>query len=246
MTDSPAGRAVHGVSLLTEHDIYLFKQGRHYRLYLKLGAHLLTHNGEDGTLFAVWAPNAEAVSVVGDFNAWTPGAHPMTPRLDESGIWECFIPSVGPGALYKYHIASRFNGFTVEKGDPFAFCWETPPSTASRVWDLDYQWGDKEWMASRHQKNGLQSPISIYEMHMGSWRRVPEDGNRSLSYRETAAQLADHLADRNFTHVEFMPVMEHPFYGSWGYQTTGYFAPTSRYGSPQDFMYLMDALHRRG
>lgn len=235
----------YGVSLLTDHDIYLFKEGNHFGLYDKLGSHVMTVHGVTGTLFAVWAPNAEKVSVVGDFNRWDKNAHPLKVRDDGSGIWEGFIPELGQGTLYKYHIQSR-NYHEAEKGDPFAFSWETPPRTASVVWNLDYQWEDEAWMRGRHDRNSLGAPMSVYEIHPGSWRRVPEEGNRSLTYREMAAYLPEYLKDSGFTHVEFMPVMEHPFYGSWGYQITGYFAPTSRFGAPNDFMFLIERLHQEG
>ncbi len=235
-----------GISLLTDHDIYLFKEGNHFRLYRKLGSHPMVVDGLKGTYFAVWAPNAEAVTVMGDFNNWDRGSHPLRCREDGSGIWEGFIPGVWIGNLYKYHIISRYRGYRVEKGDPFAFYWEVPPGTASIVWDLSYRWRDEEWMRERHRFNSLKAPISIYEVHLGSWRRVPEEGGRFLTYREMAPYLAEYVKEMGFTHVEFLPVMEHPFYGSWGYQVTGYFAPTSRYGSPQDFMYLIDHLHQNG
>jgi len=233
-------------TLLTDHDIYLFREGNHFRLHEKLGAHPMTEGGTEGVYFAVWAPNAEFVSVVGDFNEWDPQSSPLGPRWDQSGIWEGFIPAVGKGALYKYHIVSQNNHYVVDKGDPFAFCWEISPQTASRVWDLHYTWGDEEWMRDRHRVNRLDSPISIYEVHLGSWRRVPEENNRFLTYREMAPILAEYVKNMGFTHVEFLPVTEHPFYGSWGYQTVGYFAPTSRYGTPQDFMFLIDTLHQNG
>jgi 1,4-alpha-glucan branching enzyme len=236
---------VHGVSLLTELDSYLFKEGNHFRLYEKLGSHLMTVDGVDGALFAVWAPNASSVSVIGDFNDWNKDAHELSVRHDGTGIWEGFIPGVGHGALYKYHIVSRHH-HEADKGDPFAFSWETPPRTSSVVWDLSYNWKDGEWMKNRRARNSLQAPFSVYELHLGSWRRVPEQNNRSLTYREMAAYLPEYLKDSGFTHVEFMPVMEHPFYGSWGYQVTGYFAPTSRYGTPQDFMFLIECLHQEG
>ncbi len=239
-------RVIHDVSLLTEHDIYLFRQGRHFRLYEKLGAHPHTAGDVTGVLFAVWAPNAQAVSVVGDFNDWRAGAHPLRQRRDDSGIWEGFVPGVGHGACYKYHLRSQLHGYQVEKTDPFARRTEVPPRTASIVWDLAYDWDDGDWMRERAHANALAAPMSIYEMHLGSWRRVPEEGNRSLTYRELAVQLVDYVCDAGFTHVQFLPVMEHPFYGSWGYQTTGYFAPSARYGAPQDFMRLVDALHRSG
>jgi len=234
------------VSLFTDHDIYLFKEGSHFNLYEKLGAHMLNPVGTEGVYFAVWAPNAEAVSVVGDFNGWEKGSHPLKAREDRSGIWEGFVPRLPKGTRYKFHIRSRYHGYEVDKGDPFAFFWECPPGTASRVWDLAYEWKDRAWMETRKGANGLDAPMSIYEVHLGSWRRVPEEDNRFLSYREVAPLLAEYVKEMGFTHVEFLPVMEHPFYGSWGYQTVGYFAPTARYGTPQDFMYLVDTLHQNG
>jgi 1,4-alpha-glucan branching enzyme len=233
------------ISLLTDHDIYLFKEGNHFGLYEKLGSHPMTVDGREGTLFAVWAPNAEAVSVVGDFNGWDKTIHQLKVRNDGSGIWEGFIPDIGQGALYKYHIRSH-NRHEAEKSDPFAFSCETPPKSASVVWDISFSWEDEEWMRERHARNSLNAPFSVYELHIGSWRRVPEENNRSLTYRELAAYLPAYLRDSGFTHVEFMPVMEHPFYGSWGYQVTGYFAATSRYGTPQDFMFLIERLHQEG
>jgi 1,4-alpha-glucan branching enzyme len=242
------GPVVHGPSLLTDHDVYLFREGSHSRLYEKLGSHLMTVDGAAGTLFAVWAPNAEQVTVMGDFNGWNNASHRLAPRWDGSGIWEGFVPGVGNGSLYKYHVASQNRGYRVDKGDPYAFVWELAHRTgsASVVWDLSYDWKDRDWMAERYRANALDAPMAVYEMHIGSWRRVPEDGNRSLSYREMADWLPGYLKDTGFTHVEFMPVMEHPFFGSWGYQVTGFFAPTSRYGTPQDFMHLIDVLHREG
>ncbi len=240
-----AGSVIHGVNLITDHDIYLFKEGSHFKLYDKFGSHVTDINGTVGTHFAVWAPNAERVSVIGDFNQWNKESHNLKVRDDGSGVWEGFVNGIGSGTTYKYHIVSRYNNYAVDKGDPYAFCWETPPKTASLVWDLNYEWGDKEWMANRYKTNSLRSPYSIYEVHIGSWRRVLE-GNKFLSYREMAHYLAEYVKDMGFTHVEFLPVMEHPFYGSWGYQTVGYFAPTSRYGTPQDFMYLVDHLHQNG
>ena len=237
---------ISGVSRFTEHDIYLFKEGNHFNLYDKLGSHSMTVDSIEGTYFALWAPNAESVSVTGDFNGWDKGSHRLFPRLDESGIWEGFIPSLAKSSVYKYHIKSRYNGYSVDKGDPFAFSWEPPPKTASVVWDLDHEWSDSEWMRDRHKANSLSAPISIYEVHPGSWRRVPEEGDRFLNYRELAHQLADYVKYMGFTHVELMPIMEHPFYGSWGYQTVGYFAPTSRYGTPQDFMYFVEHFHKNG
>jgi len=232
-------------SLLTDNDLYLFNEGSHFRLPSKLGAHVVNHEGTSGTYFAVWAPNAEQVSVIGDFNGWNNSSHRLRPK-GQSGIWERFFPGVGKGTLYKYHIASRFNGYRVDKADPFSIFNEIPPKTASIVWDLDYQWGDQEWMATRRQRSGLTKPMAIYEMHLGSWRRVAAEGNRSLSYRELAPQLADYLQNMEYTHVEFLPIMDHPFFGSWGYQITGYFAPSGNYGTPQDLMVLIDTLHQHG
>ena len=232
-------------SPLTHDDVYLFNEGSHFRLYEKLGAHPMAHEGEKGTHFAVWAPNAQKVSVLGVFNAWDTESHPLRPR-ESSGIWEGFIPGVEKGTSYKYHIASGLEGYRVDKADPFALYSEVPPRTASVVWDLNYSWGDEEWMENRQKRNGLNAPMVIYEMHVGSWGRVPEEGGRSLTYRELAPKLAEYVRRMGFTHVEFLPIMEHPFYGSWGYQTSGYFTPTSRYGTPQDFMYLIDELHQNG
>jgi 1,4-alpha-glucan branching enzyme len=231
--------------VLTEHDVYLFREGTLFRAYEKLGAHVI---GGDvaATRFAVWAPTARAVSVIGDFNDWNPDASPLAARGDSSGVWEGIVNGVREGALYKFRIVAADGKFIGEKSDPYAVCTEEPPRTASVVWDLDYRWQDGEWMAQRARANALDAPMSIYEVHLGSWRRVPAEGNRSLTYREMAPVLADYAYDMGFTHVELMPVMEHPFYGSWGYQVTGYFAPTARYGTPQDFMYLVDHLHERG
>jgi 1,4-alpha-glucan branching enzyme len=235
----------HDVSLLTQDDLHLFNEGTHYRLYDKLGAHHMEHDGVQGTYFAVWAPNAERVYVIGDFNNWNKQFHPLRNK-EQSGIWEAFVPNVVQGDIYKFHIISRHDGYRVDKADPFAVHTETPPKTGSVVWDTGYEWGDQDWMRERHQYNALDAPMSIYEVHLGSWMRVPEEGNRSLTYLELAPKLAEYVARTGFTHVEFLPVMEHPFYGSWGYQTTGYFASTSRYGTPQDFMYLIDQLHQHG
>ncbi len=233
------------VTLLTDDDLYLFNEGSHNRLYEKLGAHLLTVDGAEGTYFAVWAPDARQISVVGDFNGWDNTSHLLRSR-GQSGIWEGFILGVGKGTLYKYHIVSRHNRYQVDKADPFAFAHEVPPRTASAVSDLNYYWGDREWMRRRYQHNALNAPIAIYEVHLGSWMRVPEEDKRPLTYRELAPKLTEYVGQMGFTHVEFLPVMEHPFSGSWGYQSTGYFAPTSRYGTPQDFMYLVDCLHQHG
>ena len=232
---------------LTDHDIYLFREGTHVRAYEKMGAHWISAaEGGPGTHFAVWAPNAASVSVVGDFNGWNPSTHRLEARADSSGIWSLFVAGVKPGSIYKYHIVSQNQGYTVNKADPFAFHAETPPRTGSIVWDLSYEWGDGEWMKTRARANALDAPWSVYELHLGSWRRIPEEHNRSLNYRELAHAVGDYVTEMGFTHVELLPVMEHPFYGSWGYQVTGYFAPTSRYGTPQDFMYFVDHLHRRG
>ncbi|MEM2865932.1 MAG: 1,4-alpha-glucan branching protein GlgB [Candidatus Hadarchaeales archaeon] len=242
MRATPAREGERMWSPLTDYDIYLFRKGEHFRLYRKLGAHLV----DGGAHFAVWAPNAEYVSVIGSFNGWDPGASPLRPREDGSGIWEGFVEGVRKGDLYKYRILSRYGGHAADKADPFAFLGEVPPRTASVVWELDYEWGDGEWMRSRRERNSLSSPMSIYEVHLGSWRRVPEEGNRFLTYSEMARWLPEYVEEMGFTHVEFLPVMEHPFYRSWGYQVTGYFSPTSRYGTPQEFMGLVDALHQRG
>jgi 1,4-alpha-glucan branching enzyme len=235
----------HDVSLLSDDDLYLFNEGTHARLFDHLGAHARTVDGEVGYSFAVWAPNAEAVTVVGDFNGWNVATHELRPRAS-SGIWEGFIPGIQRGECYKYNIRSRYQGYEVQKADPFAVLAETPPKTGSILWDLDYTWGDQEWQARRHERNALGAPHAVYELHLGSWMRMPEDDNRWLTYRELAPRLAGYLLHMGFTHVEFMPVMEHPFYGSWGYQTTGYFAPTSRFGTPRDFMFLIDTLHQAG
>ena len=235
----------HDLSLLTADDLYLFNEGSHCDLHRKLGSHLVSNRGVPGTYFAVWAPNAQSVSVEGDFNFWNRHSHPLRPRGD-SGIWEGFIAYLGKGSVYKYYITSHHNGYHVEKCDPMAVAHEVPPKTASVVWDLNYNWGDAAWMSQRGRRNRLDAPMSIYEVHLGSWRRVPEEGNRSLSYRELAHDLVEYVKRLGFTHVEFLPVMEHPFFGSWGYQVTGFFAPSSRFGTPQDFKYLIDHLHRSG
>lgn len=233
-------------SLFTDFDINLFKSGKHFRLYEKLGAHVTEHNGQSGTYFAVWAPNAKKVSVVGDFNYWNPDEHILQVRWDSSGIWEGFIPGVRQGHIYKYKIYSNEYDQILEKGDPFALLWEVPPKTASVVWDLHYDWQDSNWLDNRASHNSLDRPFSIYEVHMGSWKRKFDQGNESLSYGELANELVNHVKASGFTHVEFLPVMEHPFFGSWGYQTTGYYAPSARYGTPQEFMMLMDKFHEAG
>ena len=232
-------------SVLSEFDRYLLAEGTFHRAYERLGAHLVERGGQRGVQFAVWAPNAKFVSVIGDFNGWNPAANPMEPS--SAGVWEAFIPNVRQGDTYKYHLASNLRGYSVDKADPYGFAAEIRPQTASRVWDLEtYSWQDGAWMAGRAKNNGLDAPISIYEMHLGSWRRMPEEGNRWLTYREMAPLLADYVHDAGFTHIELLPVMEHPFDGSWGYETTGYFAPTSRFGSPTDFMFFVDYLHQHG
>ncbi|MFN8549456.1 MAG: 1,4-alpha-glucan branching protein GlgB, partial [Candidatus Eisenbacteria bacterium] len=229
----------------TADDVLLFEEGKHYRLWEKLGSHPVTIDGVPGTYFALWAPNAEKVSVLGEWNDWAPGATPLRPH-GSSGIWEGFVPGIARGALYKYHLRSRYQEHEAEKADPFALLHEAPPQTASVVWDLDYLWNDRRWMEERRARQAATAPMSIYEVHLGSWRRVPENGRRSLRYRELAPGLASYARSLGVTHVEMMPVMEHPFYGSWGYQTTGYFAPTARQGKPQDFMHLVDSLHENG
>jgi len=230
--------------VLTDHDIYLFKEGSHGRLYEKMGCHLATRGRVAGADFAVWAPNAGSVSVIGEFNGWDPAAHALSARWDGSGIWEGFVAGVARGQSYKYRVRFAHGGHEVDKADPFGVYSEIPPQTASRAWSLEYAWADGDWMMNRRSRNALGAPMSIYEVHLGSWRRG--DANRLLSYREMARELAEYARDTGFTHVELLPVTEHPFYGSWGYQTTGYFAPTARYGAPQDFMYLVDTLHQHG
>ncbi|MFA5137937.1 MAG: 1,4-alpha-glucan branching protein GlgB [Elusimicrobiota bacterium] len=236
----------HESTLQSDEDLHFFNEGTHFRLYDKLGAHLAHGpDGAEGVYFAVWAPNAQQVSVVGDFNGWNRDSHSLRPKKS-SGIWEGFFPGIGQGAKYKYFIRSRHHGYCVEKADPMAFYAEVPPKSASVVWDLSYEWGDSAWMAQRAARNGLAAPVSIYEVHLGSWMRVPEDGSRFLTYRELAHKLPEYVKKMGFTHVELLPIMEYPFCGSWGYQSIGYFAPTSRFGTPQDFMYLIDQLHRNG
>ncbi len=244
-TETATSTSHHDVSLLTENDLYLFNEGSHYRIYDKLGAHILTAGGETGTCFGVWAPNARSVSVIGSFNQWHPKTHPLHSR-GNSGIWEGFVPGANKGALYKFHIESHHHGHRVDKTDPIGLLQEKPPRTASVVWDLDYSWSDRKWMEKRAARNSIKAPMSVYEVHIGSWMRVSEEHNRPFSYREMAPKLAEYVHHMGFTHVEFLPVMEHPFFGSWGYQTTGYFAPTSRFGMPQDFMFLVDHLHQHG
>jgi 1,4-alpha-glucan branching enzyme len=235
--------AVRPFSLLTEFDIFLFQTGKHYRLYEKLGSHLVECEGERGVYFAVWAPRARSVSVVGSFNDWNPKTHALLPRWDKSGIWEGFIPGLSKGTVYKYHITMA-NGKGLDKGDPYALRWEMPPRTASIVWELDYAWNDARWMEQRRQRAGKPQPWSVYEVHVGSWKKLPQEGNRSLNFRELATELVAYAKDMGFTHLELMPVMEHPYFPSWGYQITGFFAPTSRYGMPEDLMYFIDACHQ--
>lgn len=232
-------------SLFTDFDINLFKSGKHYRLYEKMGSHIATVDGIKGTYFAVWAPSAQQVSVIGDFNHWTDGEHKLNVRWDSSGIWEGFIPKVGKGNLYKYKIHSSIDNIITEKADPYARRCEHPPKTASVIWDDNYKWEDADWLKNRKKHNALDAPYSVYEMHLGSWKKVIEE-NRSLSYFELATDLVNYLKEMNYTHVELMPIMEHPYDPSWGYQITGYFAPTSRFGYPEEFKYLVDKLHQNG
>ncbi len=228
-------------NLLKDDDYYFFQEGTHTHLGDVMGAHPV----DDGTAFATWAPKARYVSVIGDFNSWNKGASPLI-ATGRAGIWEGFVRGAHAGAKYQFYIESAVNDYKVVKADPFGVFQDTPPNTASILWELDYSWKDAEWMKSRAGANSLNAPMSIYEVHLGSWRRVPEEGDRSLTYKELAESLVSYVKEMGFTHVEFMPVMEHPFYGSWGYQTTGYFAPTSRYGTPQEFMALIDSFHRNG
>src|SRR5450755_2253544 len=241
------GPRTHGRGTLTAHDIYLFREGTHGRLYEGMGCHAARDAsgiGASGASFAVWAPNAARISVVGEFNGWESAAHPMQPRADGSGVWERFVPGVERGQTYKYRVVSAHGATAVDKADPYAFFAEVAPATGSRVWALDHEWQDGAWMKTRRSRNALDAPMSIYELHLGSWRRG--DDNRLPGYRDTAIQLAEYVRDMGFTHVELMPITEHPFYGSWGYQTTGYFSPTARYGTPQDLMYFVDHLHQKG
>jgi 1,4-alpha-glucan branching enzyme len=230
---------------LTDFDIHLLAEGTHYRTYEKLGAHLGELNGQAGTHFAVWAPNASEVHVIGEFNDWQWGRNPMEPA--GAGVWKAFVPGVAKGAVYKYGIKSQFNHYGVEKADPYGFATEVRPATASKVWDLTtYQWQDAEWMAGRKKVNAIDAPINIYEVHLGSWMRDPAKDGAWLTYRDIAPKLAAHAKEVGFTHVELLPIAEHPFDGSWGYQVTGYFAPTSRFGTPDDFKFLVDTLHQAG
>ncbi|WP_299754372.1 1,4-alpha-glucan branching protein GlgB [uncultured Pontibacter sp.] len=244
--DQQQDQPVWYASLFTDFDIYLFKEGKHFSLYLKLGSHPMELQGRQGTYFAVWAPNADQVSVMGEFNGWSRENHQLHVRHDGSGIWEGFVPEVQAGMMYKYHIKSKYHLYHVEKSDPFAFCREVPPQTASIVSELKYEWQDQAWIDERKSKAGKPQPFSVYELHLGSWRRKPEDNNRPLTYRELAEELPEYIKNLGFTHVEFMPVMYHPFSGSWGYQITGYFAAHSLLGSPEDLMHLIDVLHQHG
>lgn len=230
-------------SLFTDFDTSLFISGKHFRLYEKLGAHLMEVDGTPGTFFAVWAPNAQEVGVTGNFNQWSKTTHKLYRRLDSSGIWEGFIPEIGKGEVYKYAIKG-FDGIDIEKGDPFASRWEHPPRTASMVWDTDYSWKDKNWLSKRPKLNTLSQPVSVYELHLGSWQRDPSDPERILTYKEIANTLVPYVLEMGFTHVELMPVMEYPYFPSWGYQITGYFAASSRHGTPQELMYLIEQLHK--
>lgn len=232
-----------GPTKLTDDDLHLFNEGSHFQLYDKLGSHAVEHNGEKGVYFAVWAPNAESVYLMGDFNYWSKSECPLLPK-GNSGIWELFVPGIHPGVCYKYHIRSKWNNFEVDKADPFANRYEIPPKTGSVVHTSGYEWSDKEWMENRHSKFDHKAPVSVYEVHLGSWKRDPSDPERHLSFREIAPMLVDYINETGFTHVELLPIMEHPFYPSWGYQLTGFFAPSSRYGSPEDFAYLVDLLHQ--
>jgi len=232
-------------SRFTDFDVHLFRAGKHHRLYEKFGSHVVEHNGVVGTYFAVWAPSAKYVSVIGNFNGWDKGSHSLNVRWDSSGIWEIFVPNIGRGEVYKYFIVHE-GGRELEKGDPYAHRWEVPPQTASIVWDTYYEWQDQDWMANRGPKNALNAPVSAYEVHMASWRRDPSNPERELSYGEIADALVPYVQDMRFTHVEFMPVMQYPYAPSWGYQITGYYAPSSQFGTAQEFMMLVERLHQAG
>jgi len=236
-------QTVHKATRFTELDIYLFKQGKHYKLYDKLGAHSMCIGNQKGTYFAVWAPNAKSVSLIGHFNKWEPKAMPLTLREDDSGIWEGFFANIFESELYKYHIVSKFNNYTVDKADPFAFASEHPPETASQIYDLQYDWSDEEWLKNVGNHNDLDRPISVYEVHLGSWKK---EEDRFLTYRELADELLAYVKEMHFTHVEFLPLLEHPFYGSWGYQPLSFFASTRRFGDPKEFMHLVDTFHQNG
>ena len=235
------------ITRFTEFDIHLFKAGKHFKLYDKLGSHIMEVDGVTGTYFAVWAPNAKSVSVIGNFNGWNKTSHPMNVRFDGSGIWELFIPNIGKGETYKYSIISNVGNKMLEKSDLYAKYWETPPLTATKVWAIDdYEWKDAEWMENRKATADEPKPYSVYEVHLGSWRTKSEVKEDFLTYREMAEQLPTYLKDLGFTHVELLPVTEHPYAPSWGYQSIGLFAPTSRFGTPQDFMFFVDKCHEAG
>src|SRR5690625_2575934 len=239
-------KPVEPLSLFSSADIELFQKGEHFRLYEKMGAHPLEYKNIPGVYFAVWAPQAQKVAVAGDFNDWNADAHALFPRWDNSGIWEGFVPHLEAGQLYKYAIKSS-SGEALEKADPFANFAEVKPKTASITWNLKHRWSDGTWMRNRKKKNALDAPFSVYEVHLGSWRRPdPEDEDKYYSYKEIAEELIPYVKEMGFTHVELMPVMEHPFDGSWGYQQTGYFAPTSRFGTPQEFMKMVQDFHKAG
>jgi 1,4-alpha-glucan branching enzyme len=240
-----ARRGAEPASAITADDLYLFNQGNHFRAYEKLGAHLAERDGVRGCSFAVFAPNAKSIELIGSFTGWKRGGHFLS-QIGSSGIFECFVPGVKEGDQYKFHIESKYGGYSVDKADPFAFRAEVSPNTASVVCGLEYAWDDREWMESRKERHRLDRPLSIYEVHLGSWMRAVHENNRFLGYREIAPRLVDYVREMGYTHVELLPVLEHPFYGSWGYQATGYFAATSRYGAPQDFMFLVESLHRAG
>jgi 1,4-alpha-glucan branching enzyme len=232
--------------VLTDFDLHLLAEGTHYRNFERLGAHIITHEGVRGVHFAVWAPNAMRVSVVGNFNHWDGRRHAMR-NCGPTGIWELFVPGLSEGEVYKFEVKSRHHSYLVQKADPYGLAAEMRPKTASVIWDVNkYAWGDQEWMAAREHTQRLGGPISVYEVHLGSWKRNTEEGNRFLTYRELADQLVEHLKYTGFTHVELLPISEHPFDGSWGYQPVGYFAPTARHGTPDDFAYFVDTLHRNG
>ena len=230
----------------SDEDIALFQEGVHDRIYEKLGSHILKRDGVDGTYFAVWAPSAENVSVIGEFNQWNREAHALHPRQDSSGIWEGFVVGIGNGNLYKYFIRSKYNGYEEDKADPYAFYCECPPQTASVVYDSQYTWNDEAWFEERRNADYKKQPMSVYEVHLGSWKRNGHGPEGFLTYREMAEQLVPYVKEMGYTHVEFMPLTEHPFYGSWGYQALSYFAPTARYGTPEDLMYLIDCFHQNG
>ena len=241
-------------SLFSDFDLYLFGQGKNYRIYDKMGAHPRVVNGVTGVNFAVWAPNARAISVIGDFNSWDRSVAPMQLRHNELGVWECFVPNIAVGTLYKYAIYSRYNNYSVDKTDPYGFAAELRPQTASIVTDIHhYTWQDSSWMQQREERQRVNAPVSIYEVHLGSWRHVPErhkpdaeEEDRYMTYRELAPVLTEYVKDMGFTHIELMPITEYPYDGSWGYQVTGYYAPTSRFGTPEDFQYFVDYMHQQG